>query len=62
MRVIAIKRSETNPPKTAQTRGKIFSVKMLRCWSECMNRMETIPRWKHTRRLPHYGDMMEKKT
>ena len=43
------------------TRGKNFSVKMFTCRDGPIKRMETRLRWKRTRRLPHYRNMVEKK-
>ena len=61
-RVIAIKLSKTNPPKNNRNKGqKFFLEKMFTCRDEPIKTMETRPRRKHTRRLPHYGNMVEKK-
>ena len=38
-----------------------FSVKIFRCRDEPIKRMETRQRQKYTRRLSHYGNMVEKK-
>ena len=47
--------------KTTETRGKNFLWKIFRCRDEPIKRMETRPRRKHTRSLPHYRNMVEKK-
>ena len=40
-RVISIKLSKTNPPKTTETRGKIFFEKIFRCRDQPIKTVET---------------------